>query len=159
VHLPPCSVCSRLSLSLIAEEHHNISPGSVSALWENWCKISYVHSSDISACIKLIRGGAEHLNCDGMSLARERPGPGFADQLQRCVGAIRSAGGSEFDSEIVLVQTMLDSPTVSRSDLVKFSKACKITGSYKFPNTSTTPGNQAFVASVYPLVIVLSCAC
>jgi hypothetical protein len=35
--------------------------------------------------------------------------------------------------------------------LVKFAKACKTTGPYKLPNTSATPGNQAFVASVYPL--------
>jgi hypothetical protein len=150
-HLPPCSVLE--ALSLIAEEYHNISPGSVSALWENWYKISYVHGSDISALrlhqADLRRRRAHQLRRH--SLARERPGPGFADQLQRCVDAIRSAGGSEFDTEIALAQAMLDSPTVSRSDLVKFSKACKITGSYKFPNTSTTPGNQAFVASVYPL--------
>jgi hypothetical protein len=46
---------------------------------------------------------------------------------------------------------MIDSPSVSRADLVKFSKAAKVTCSYKFPNTPTTPGNLAFVASVYPL--------
>jgi hypothetical protein len=139
------------ALSLIAEEYHNISPGSVSALWEKWYKISYVHGSGVSAYIKMIRGDAERINCDGMFLVRERPGPGFADQLQRCVDAIRTAGGSEFDSEIALAQTMLDSAAVSRSNLVTFSKKCKITGSYKFLNASTTPGNQAFVASVYPL--------
>jgi hypothetical protein len=33
-HLPPCAVLG--ALSLIAEEYHNISPGSVSALWEKW---------------------------------------------------------------------------------------------------------------------------
>jgi hypothetical protein len=137
------------ALSLIAEEYHNISPGSgVSALWGNWYKISHVarprlrHRS--GACIiKMTRGGAEHINCDGMSLARARPGPGFADQLQRCVDAIRSAGGSEFDSEIVLAQTMLDSPIVSRSDLVKFAKACKTTGSYKFPNAPPCHSRQS----------------
>ena len=143
------------ALSLVAEEHHNISPGSVSALWEKWFRISYVHGSDVSACIKTIpRGDAERINCDGMSLPRERPGPGFADQLQRCVGAIRTAGGSEFDSEIVLAQTMLDSAAVSRSDLVKFAKTCKTTRaptSSLTPALPTTPGNQAFVASVYPL--------
>jgi hypothetical protein len=85
-HLPPCAVLE--ALSLIAEEYHNISPGSVSALWEKWYRISYVHGSDVSACIKTTRGDAEHISCDGMSLVRARPGPGFADQLQRCVDAI-----------------------------------------------------------------------
>ena len=44
-HLPPCAVLE--ALSLIAEEYHNISPGSVSALWGNWYKIAYVHGSDM----------------------------------------------------------------------------------------------------------------
>jgi hypothetical protein len=129
-HLPPCEVLE--ALSLIAEEYHNISPGSVSALWENWYKIAYVHGSDISACIKLIRGGAEHLNCDVATACPLLARVLALVLLISCKGvcdAIRSAGGSEFDSEFCLAQTMLDSPTVSRSDLVKFAKACKITGS------------------------------
>jgi hypothetical protein len=50
-----------------------------------------------------------------------------------------------------MAQAMLDSASASRADLVKFAKAIKATCSYKFPNTSTTPGNLGFVASVYPL--------
>jgi hypothetical protein len=65
-HVPPCAVLG--ALSLISEEHHNISPGSVSALWGKWYKITYVHGSDVSACIKQIRGDAERINCDGRSL-------------------------------------------------------------------------------------------
>jgi hypothetical protein len=64
---------------------------------------------------------------------------------------MRSAGGSEFDSEIQFALALLDSANVSRADIVSFAKKCKVTGSNKFPDTSATPGNKSFVASVYPL--------
>ena len=65
-HLPPCAVLGA-RLSLIAEEYHNISPGSVSALWESWYKITYVHGSDISALIKRIRMGG----CDSHTISNK----------------------------------------------------------------------------------------
>jgi hypothetical protein len=136
-HLPPCAVLE--ALSLISEEHHNISPGSVSALWESWYKITYVHGSDISAFIKRVRSDAEQINTDGMSLPRERPGPDNTDQLQKMVDGIRSAGGSGFDSEIQFALALLDAASVSRADIVSFAKKCKITGPYKPPNAPLPP--------------------
>ena len=149
-HLPPCAVLE--ALSLIAEEYHNISPGSVSALWESWYKIEYVHGSDITAFIKRIRSEATQMNIDGQSLERKRPGPDNTMQLQRMVDGMRSAGGSEFDQEIAFAMDKLDSAAVSNADVVAFAKKCKITGSYKFPGTSVTPGNKSFVALVNPVV-------
>jgi hypothetical protein len=138
------------ALSLIAEEYHNISPGSVSALWESWYKIEYVHGSDITAFIKRIRSEATQMNIDGQSLERKRPGPDNTMQLQRMVDGMRSAGGSEFDQEIAFAMDKLDSAAVSNADVVAFAQKCKITGSYKFPGTSVTPGNKSFVALVNP---------
>jgi hypothetical protein len=62
------------------------------------------------------------------------------------VGGIRSAGGSEFDSEIQFALALHDGANVSRADIVAFAKKLKITGSYKFCATAKlrTPPPRSF---------------
>jgi hypothetical protein len=86
------------------------------------------------------------LDADGRCLTRERPGPLAIDTLQTAVDAIRATGTSDFDIAVSKGQALLDGPSVSMAQLVKYFKVLHLASDDKLPITSSA----GLSAAVFP---------
>ena len=80
-------------------------------------------------------------------MERERPGPLAIDTLQIAIDAIRATGTSDFDIAVSKGQALLDGPSVSMAQLVKYFKVLHLASDDKFPTTSSAGMSAAIFAN------------
>ena len=124
------------SCSVICELFHHVSAASVSKNWSLFNSFEYTLGSDMRDFTRRLLELRNKLDADGQCLERKRPGPLAIDALQTAIDAIRATGTSDFDIAVSKGQALLDGPSVSMAQLVKYFKVLHLASADKFPIAS-----------------------